>query len=169
MEGVAEVTSLSYSGSTLSFGLSDPTSIGFAANTVSVTVGDQPCTVSGSDITALTCAMATNSDSTPILVAGSVTPIVAVQTYGIAGLASGVPALTVPLTATSLSVTTGGDNGGYLINLDGTGFPLSKSLINIEICSKNATIKSVNNIQAAFFVPKCGSLGAQTVTVYVGA
>jgi len=167
--GYTEVTSLSYSGSTLSFGLSDLLNIGFAANTVSVTIGDQPCVVSGSDITSLTCAMGTNTDSTPILIAGSVTPIIAVTTYGIAGLGSGVSALTVPLTATSLTSTTGGDNGGYLISLNGAGFPLSKSLIKIEICGKNATIRSVNNIKADFFIPKCGTLGSQTVTVYVGS
>ena len=168
--GYTEVTSLSYpgTGSTLSFGLSDPTPLNFAASDVSVSIHGQPCVVSGSSIGSLTCAMATNTDGTPILITGSVTPVIAVNTYGIAALQSGVNPLTVNLVASSLSTATGGDNGGYLISLFGKGFPLEKSKIRIELCSKNATIKSVNNIKADFFVPSCGSIGAQTLTVYVG-
>ena len=164
-----EVTSLSYTGSTLSFGLSDPTPLNFAAGSVSVSVGGQPCTTVSGAIGSLTCAMATNTDSTPILVAGSVTPVISVDPHGIAALATGVTPLTVPLVASSLSTTTGGDNGGYLISLHGSGFPLDKSQISIQMCSKNATVKTINNIRADFYIPKCGTLGAQSVTITVGA
>ena len=164
-----ELTALSYAGSTLSLSLSDPTPLNFAINTITVTVGGQPCAVNGaSTLASLTCALSTNTDSTPILVAGDVVPVVNVGTYGIAGLASGVSALSIPLTTSTLSVTTGGNNGGYLISLTGTGFPLDKSKILIEVCSNNATIKSVSNIKVDFYVPACGTLGAQTVTVKVG-
>jgi hypothetical protein len=68
--------------------------------------------------------MATNTDSSPILVAGSVTPLVYINQYGIAGLKSTVSPLNIPMVANSLSVTTGGNNGGYVISLSGHGFPL---------------------------------------------
>jgi len=165
-----EITSLSYLGSTLSLSLSDPTPLNFDVNTITVTVGNQACTVNGgSTLNALTCAMTTNTDTTPILVAGDVTPVVQVGTYGLAGLASGVSALSIPLTTSSLSVTTGGNNGGYLISLSGTGFPLEKNKIVVEMCSKKATVQSVNNIKVDFYIPACGSTGPQAVTVKVGS
>ena len=166
----SEVTALSLTGSTIALTITDPTSIGFATSTVSVSVGGQTCTeVGGSTLAAYSCTLPTNTDSTPIIVAGSVTPLVAIATYGISALSSGTAALTVALAASTLSVSTGGDNGGYLISLNGAGFPLDPSLIKIMICSKNTTVKSVNNIKADFYVPTCGSLGAQPVTVTVGA
>lgn len=103
--------------------------------------------------------MAANTDSTPILVAGSVTPIVSVGTYGIASLASGVSPLSVSLVTSSLSLSTGGNNGGYLITLNGAGFPLDKSKMTITICGNRGTIKSITNIKAGFFVPACNNIG----------
>lgn len=165
-----EITSLSRSGAVLSLALSDPTTINFNINTISVSVGGLPCAiVGGSTFSSLTCNMQTNTDSTPILVAGSVTPVVSISPYGIAGLASGVNPLSVSLVASNLSVTTGGNNGGYLITLNGAGFPLDKSQMSITICGNKATIKTITNIYANFFVPSCGSLGTQTVTVAVGS
>lgn len=166
-----EITSLSYPGTglTLSLALSDPNSKNFAINTISISVGGQPCAVDGgSTLAALTCTMNKNSDNTAILVAGSVTPIVKVGTFGIAGLASGVAPLNIPLTTTGLSVTTGGNNGGYLITLTGTGFPLDKTKMSIEVCAKKATIQSITNINAQFYIPACGTTGVETVTVTVG-
>ena len=58
------------------------------------------------------------------------TPVVSVGNYGIAGLATGVNPLSVPLVCSSLSVTTGGNNGGYLISMSGHGFPLSNPFAN---------------------------------------
>lgn len=167
-----EIQTLTYSGTgtTLSMSLSDPTSANFPINTITVTVGDKPCTVDGgSTLSALTCQMATNTDGTPILVAGSVTPVVSVGTYGIAGLASGVNPLAVSLVATSLSVTTGGNNGGYLITLAGKGFPLDQNQINITICGNRATIRTITNIRADFYVPACANIGVETVTIQMGA
>jgi hypothetical protein len=74
----------------------------------------------------------------------------------------------VPLVTSSLARTNGGDNGGYLNTISGSGFPLEVSKIKVTICGSDAIIKDVSNIQVIFFVPKCGSIGAQTVTVTVG-
>lgn len=154
----------------MTLALSDPTTQNFAINTISVTVEGKPCTINGgSSLTSLTCAMSTNTDGTPILVAGSETPVVSVGTFGIAGLASSVSPLAVSLVATSLSVTTGGNNGGYLISLNGKGFPLDKKEINITLCSNKATIKAISNIKVDFYVPACSTTGSQTLNLQMGA
>jgi hypothetical protein len=85
---------------------------------------------------------------------------VSVEEYGIAGLGNGVSPLTVNLVASSLSVTSGGNNGGFLITLNGAGFPLDKSDMELTLCNKKATIKSINNIQTIFYVPSCATTGA---------
>jgi hypothetical protein len=102
-------------------------------------------------------------------VAGPLTPLVSITTYGIAGLASNANPLSIPLVVSSLSLSTGGNNGGILVSVLGHGFPLQKSQISITICNSNATIYSVNNIQAQFYLPACSSTGNQTVTVTVGS
>ena len=113
--------------------------------------------------------MTTNTDSSPILVAGSVTPLVSVPPYGIANLANGVSPLSVSFSVSSLSVATGGNNGGYLISLNGAGFPLNKKQMTISVCGNEATITAITNIKADFYIPACSTLGAQTVTVTFGA
>ena len=113
--------------------------------------------------------MEANTDGTPILVAGLVTPLIVVSQYGIAGLANGVSPLDIPLGCNSLSVTSGGNNGGYLISLTGTGFPLDKKMMEIKVCNNSATINTISNINVAFFVPACSVVGAQNVEVTVGA
>jgi len=42
---------------------------------------------------------------------------------GYAGRDASVTAINIPIVASSLSLTTGGQNGGYYNNLTGTGFP----------------------------------------------
>ncbi len=113
--------------------------------------------------------MSTNIDSTAILVAGQVTPLIFVPTYGIVGLKSGVNALSVPLTTSSLSVSSGGNNGGILLSVYGTGFPIDKSQMTITVCNNKATIKSITNIRADFYLPACGTIGNQNVVVQVGS
>ena len=113
--------------------------------------------------------MATNTDLTPILVAGTITPVVSVAPYGIANLASTVNPFTVNFVISSLSVSSGSSNGGYAVSLNGAGFPLDQTQMLISLCGNPATIISLTNIKADFYVPACTSLGAQTVTVNFGA
>ena len=113
--------------------------------------------------------MQNNTDNTPILVAGGLMPLVYIKPYGIANLANGVTAPAVSLVATSLSVTSAGNNGGILVTLIGKGFPLDKSQMSISICGNLATIKTINNIKADFYLPSCSSTGNQTVTITVGS
>ena len=92
--------------------------------------------------------MVTNTDSTPLMIAGSVIPEVEIIPYGIANLATGVNPLTVNFVVSSLSVSTGGNNGGYLITLNGAGFPLDKKLMKIQICGAEGTILTIDNLFA---------------------
>jgi hypothetical protein len=86
-----KITSLSYTNNTLSLSLSNSTSsVSIPTSSISVTVGGLPCAVDNfTTYSALTCTLASNADSSPILVAGDVTPLVYVQPYGIVGLDTG--------------------------------------------------------------------------------
>jgi hypothetical protein len=166
----SEVTSLSRTGTVLSFAISDPTTVGFTASQVTVTVQGKPCVVDTSKpITALTCQLPTNADTSLALSASnSVTPTVWVGTHGIAALATGVTPFSVPLVVNPLTVSTGGTNGGYVITIAGNGFPTDASKISITLCSAAATIKTTSSTQVAFYIPSCASTGSQTLNVAVG-
>jgi hypothetical protein len=165
----SEVTSLSRNGTVLDFAISDPTSLNFTASQVRVTVQGQACIVDTSKpISGLTCQLPTNNDSSLALVASnSVTPIVWVGNYGIAGLSNTTSPFSVPLVVNPLSVSQGGRNGGYYITITGTGFPSEASKIAITLCGAAATVKSTTSTQASFYVPSCSSNGPQTLNVTV--
>lgn len=179
----------------LTVGITDTTSIGFTASQISITVGGYPCAITNANLAALTCNMKTNSDSsallisgdltrnlqqtaaaTPSLISGSYTPLVVkVGSYGIAALAVGVTGITVPLVVSTISLTSGGSNGGYLVTLTGHGFPLNVNDIQISVCNNLATIKEVNNIATTFYMPACPQVSSlnptdftDTVKVTVG-
>lgn len=165
----SEISSLSLSGSTLSLAVTDPAGKAFTVSDISIKVGGQPCVIApGSTTTALNCYLQNNTDGTPTLVAGTFTPIVSIKNVGIVGLKSGVSPITVNLVATSLSLASAGNNGGVLITLLGKGFPLDKSKITITICSKTATIKTISNTNAQFYLPSCANTGSSQVTITVG-
>ena len=173
-------SSLTRTGTTLSLSISNPTSVAVTESSVSILVQGLPCTLTGTfDLSSITCTLTKNSDNTALLVAGNVAPLIFISPHGIVGLDDGsvfagrrllltVIPIFVPLVTSSLARTNGGDNGGYLNTISGSGFPLEVSKINVSICGADAIIKDVSNIQVIFFVPKCGSIGAQTVTVTVG-
>lgn len=175
------ITSLSRSGATLSLAISNPTSVSVTQSSVSILVQGLPCTITGTfDLSSLTCTLTKNADNSPLLIAGDVTPQVYIAPYGLVGLDDGVAftgrrllitvtPITVPLVTSSMTKTTGGDNGGYLNTIVGSGFPLDKSQITVSLCGKDAIIQDVNNIQVIFYVPSCDTLGSKTVTVTVGA
>jgi hypothetical protein len=165
----SEITALGNTSAVLNLALSDPAGLNFPLSDVTVSVGGLPCTSVGGTLAAITCNMQANTDGTPILVAGQVTPLVAISQYGIVALASGVNPLSVNLVCTSLNVTTQGDNGGYAVKLTGAGFPLQTDQITIEICGKNSTIASANNLEVEFYVPSCATQTLETVTVTVNS
>jgi hypothetical protein len=136
---------------------------------VKVNVQGKTCTVdTNQSISALTCQLPVAGNGSLALVASSsVTPIVWVRDYGIAGLANGVSPFAVPLVVNAPTAN-GGTNGGYYISLTGKGFPTNIDDISITLCSAKAAIKSTTSTQVDFYVPKCNTNGSQTITVKVG-
>jgi len=152
---------MSQSGTTLSLSLSDPIGLGFTSSAVKVRVNGQVCAVdtSSTSVTPLTCTLATNTDGTPILVAGSISPEVLVEGVGYFKLATGVNPLTATLTATAATSTQDSYNGGYPVTITGTGFGLNKRSVTVNVCNQNAVLTSLSNIQIIFEMPKCAGAG----------
>jgi hypothetical protein len=131
-------------------------------------VGGLPCTIQGSSISSFTCTLSTNTDGSAALVAGSVTPLITIAGLGIVELSSTVSPFTVPLVVSSVSPSTGGNNGGYVIGIVGSGFPSDATKVTVTICAQAAVIQSITNQLIDIVVPSC-SIGSQTVTVTVGS
>jgi hypothetical protein len=100
--------------------------------------------------------------------AGALTPTVYISPYGIIALANGINPITIPLIAKSLSVSTGGNNGGFRTTLTGSGFPLDQTQASITVCGNLATITSITNQQIILYIPSCNSIGQQTINLRVG-
>lgn len=165
-----KITALSLSGGVLTMTITNQLATVIPISAITVQVQGLPCAVDGSStLASLTCTLSKNTDNSPTLVAGTFTPAVYINPTGYAALASGVNAISVSLVTTSLSVSTGGNNGGFYNVLTGSGFPLDKSKITITICGNTATIISSNNIQVHFYTPACASTGVQSVNVAVGS
>lgn len=163
----SEILELGRTGTQLTLSLSNPYNIFKLAN-VTVKVQDRPCTIDQSgNLTSFRCNLEANPDGSPILVAGSLTPEVSIKSYGIIGLKSGVSPLMIPLLANSLTINNAGNNGGVLIGLLGAGLALDKTKIEINICNKTATIKTISNVRVDFYLPSCNAVGNQTITVKV--
>jgi hypothetical protein len=165
---ISRITAISRSGSVLSLTITSNTTIGLGS--ISVQVQGLPCAINpSSTLAALTCNLTTNSDGSPILVAGTFIPAVYVNPSGYSLLDPSITALAAPLNTDSLSVTSNGNNGGYYNTLTGSGFPLDKSKISITVCNNIATIVSSNNQKVKFFMPACSTTGSQNVNVNVGS
>lgn len=152
------LTSDSISGSVVTLSLTDPSSIGYTLDQVTVTIGGQPCTIinpSTSPISNFQCQLPTNSDSTPTMPAGSYVPEVSIDGVGMVPALPAVVPFDFPFRLNSLNITSGGTNGGYNLLLSGTGFPLNLQDAKVSICGVEATITSINNIQAQIIVPEC--------------
>jgi hypothetical protein len=169
---VFNISSLSLNGSTISLALiTSPSNLTINLTSIGIWVQNLPCPIdaSATSITALTCTLPTNADLTPILIAGDVIPTVYVNPIGIAGLATGVNPIHVPLVVNQLTKTSGGNNGGYYNMILGSGFPLDKSKVSVTICNISATIISSSNEKISFYMPACPSIINSTVIVAVGA
>ena len=165
-----KITALSLSGGDLTMTITSQLNTTIPVSTITVQVQGLPCTVSNSStLASLTCSLSKNSDNSPTLVAGTFFPAVYINPSGYAAIASGVNAIPVSLVTSGLSVSSGGNNGGYYNVLTGSGFPLDKSKITITVCGNTATIINSNNIQVSFYTPACASTGAQNVNVAVGS
>ena len=118
-----------------------------------------------STLSKLTCAIKKNEANGPTLVAGSMTPIVSLKDFGIVKLRTGVNPIQVSLNVTSITAAGTGNNGGYEATITGSGFPLNSSKINITLCGKRATVKSIQNTNVKIIVPSCASIGVQNLSI----
>jgi hypothetical protein len=162
-----QVTAASISGRVVTLSLTDPGLIGYTLSDVTITIGGQPCTIANlaSPISSFTCNLPVNSDNTANVPAGDYFPVVTIKQSGSVPLVNSITAFNFPLTLTVLSVTSGGTNGGYIMTLNGTGFPSNLSDATVKLCGKQATITSINNIQAQIIVPNCPTLGNTAVSI----
>ena len=137
-----QLISASISSSTLTLSLTDPAMINYSLKDTKVTLAGQPCTIGDTTqpISNFQCSLPANTDSTPIITAGSYTPFVTVTQVGLVPAIPSVTAFAFPLAITSLSSASGGSNGGYSITLQGTGFPLISEIATVTMCGQSATI-----------------------------
>lgn len=112
--------------------------------------------------------MPQNTDNTPILPAGSYPVVATVRQVGKVTHGPNVQPFGFPLELTSLDKQNGDQNGGYSLLLAGTGFPLNAAAAKITICGQDATILSINNIQATIIVPSCPNLGLTQIIISNG-
>ena len=162
-----KVTALSRSGTALTLTISDPLATGYTLTNVYVSVAGQNCGIDTSvgSIASFNCEMALNTDNTPILLGDSVTPRVFVVGGGLLPLETGVNPISQTLAASSATSSINGNNGGYLVTVAGTGFPLDVADATVTICTKTARIDSISNIQLVFEMPICSTPGAQTISI----
>ena len=161
------LTSNSISNSTVTLSLTDPAALNYSLTNTAVTIANQPCTInnpSTSPISSFTCQLPSNPDSTPVIEAGSYVPVVTVDQVGIVPNSPAVVAFNFPLTLTSLNLTSGGNNGGFGLHLNGTGFVSSIQDAWITICGVNVTIVSIDNTNADIIMPPCQT-GSQDIWI----
>lgn len=145
-----QVTAASISGPVVTLSLTDPSMINYNLSDVTITIGGQPCTIGNlaSPISSFTCDLPLNSDSTANVPAGTYYPVVTVRQTGTVPLINSISAFNFPLVLSSLSITSGGTNGGYVLTLTGKGFPSTIPAATVNICGQQATINTISNIDA---------------------
>jgi hypothetical protein len=153
-------------GSLVTLSLNDPGSLGYSLTDVTVTIGGQECLIvdDTAPIGNFMCQLPVNTDSSPIVPAGTYFPRINVAQIGLIVPAASVTAFNFPMTISSIDVTSGSYYGGYILTMQGTGFPLEIADATVTICGVSATIKSLTNIEATILVPQC-AIGAETITI----
>jgi hypothetical protein len=67
------------------------------------------------------------------------------------------------LILSSLSISSGGTNGGYNLVINGKGFPFDSTQATVTMCGATALITSISNTQTTIIVPPCTN-GTATIT-----
>lgn len=101
--------------------------------------GGSNCVISNADLSALTCDVAA-------IQAGDLVPLVLAEGFGFANYAGAATA--VDPVVTSLDITTGSTQGGKIITITGTGFPISnnnKGDVVVSFGTAAAEVLSVGN------------------------
>lgn len=132
---------------------------------LTVTLDGQTCVNLTGTFASFACKLPVNADLTPVLRAGSYLPVVFIKNVGFIDCdLSLVSPIVIPLTLTSLSLSTGGNNGGLQIDVTCKGLPSNASEISLTLCNQPVTINSISNTKANIIVPPCqGFTGAKDI------
>ena len=90
---------------------------------------------------------------------------VEVQNLGKVPIEANCVPMSYGIAITSSTPSSGTDNGGYVAELTGTGFPTNIKLLEITICGKKVTINSATNTLIEIIIPNCGTAGANTISL----
>ena len=124
---VPEINLQALTGSTLRLGISDPQSANYSLSDISVTLDGQECTSLTGILSDFTCQLPTNADGSPIISAGNHHAEITISESGTVNPESSLSPITHSLMLNSLSPSSGGTNGGYLVTISGEGFPSDMS------------------------------------------
>lgn len=113
------------SGNQLTLTINDVASRNYALSNVKVKFGEQLCEGLTGTFASFTCNLPTNADGTPTLEAGSYIAIIKVNGEGIIDTDASVTAIPIPFSLSSLTPSSGENNGGYEIEIAGVGLPLN--------------------------------------------
>ena len=151
-----EVTANTLTGSSVAVTMSDPQTWNYPTSDLEVTVDGQVCSISSGTFATFTCNLPTNSDSSPVLKAGSHFVKVNVRDLGQVPIQTGVASMDYDLVLAQATPSTGQTNGGYQVVLEGNGFPSDASLVSVTICSGlKAQVVSITNTEVTVTVPSC--------------
>lgn len=161
MSTIPQITSQTKdaTGRTITVAISNPAGTNYPNSQITAKVDGQICTIATGTFTSFTCTLPANS-----VRAGSYDVEVVVAGAGVVSVQTGVAKLFYDLVLTSLSSATGGDNGGYAVQINGAGFPSDVTQATITLCSKNALVTSTSNTVTTIIVPACPASGAQTIS-----
>ena len=114
-----QLTAATISGPAVTLSLTDPSNIAYQLTDVAIKIGGQRCAITNpaAPIDNFQCDLPTNVDGTAKVPAGSYMPSASITQTGTVPAVSSITAFNFPLTLTSLSASSGGDNGGYVLTL----------------------------------------------------
>lgn len=109
--------------------ITDPLSATYPNTDLTVKVDGRICQISSGAYPTFSCTLPTDggSPARPLIRAGSYDVEVFVLNKGYVAVDPTLAKLDYDLYLTSLAPSTGGTNGGYLININGAGFPSNPS------------------------------------------
>lgn len=129
------ITSQTLSGSTVSITLSNPLSLSYSVDMLTVKIDGKVCIVNaGGSFSSFTCQLPVNADASPILRAGDYNAEIMLMEVGLINIQAGVAPIHYGLSINSVTQSSGGTNGGFEVVLKGKGFPSTAVGAKITLC-----------------------------------
>ena len=130
---------------------------------LSVIFGESDCQINSVSLPNFTCSLPTNSNGTPIIVAGDYKPIVHLKNRGYLNIS--LNADSYPLTVSSVIPASGTVTGGTWITLAGTGYS-SNTIVTVG--GNDCVVKNSTNIEIVCVTP-VGTVGSSFIIVTQGS